>query len=128
MYSGQLNFYNCSKNTTNWQRVRGSNPCALSDSLFSKQDALASRATLYCLAEVVGFEPTDPFEPSVFKTAALSHTQPHFHNLAGLAGIEPTPSGSKPEMISISPKTVTTGAGSRVRTDDILVGNETFYH
>ena len=23
------------------------------------------------LAEVVGFEPTDPFEPSVFKTAAL---------------------------------------------------------
>ena len=31
------------------------------------------------LAEVVGFEPTDPFEPSVFKTAALSHAQPYFH-------------------------------------------------
>ena len=30
------------------------------------------------LAEVVGFEPTDPFEPSVFKTAALSHAQPYF--------------------------------------------------
>ena len=33
------------------------------------------------LAEVVGFEPTDPFEPSVFKTAALSHAQPYFLNL-----------------------------------------------
>ena len=32
------------------------------------------------LAEVVGFEPTDPFEPSVFKTAALSHAQPYFLN------------------------------------------------
>ena len=32
------------------------------------------------LAEVVGFEPTDPFEPSVFKTAALSHAQPYFHD------------------------------------------------
>ena len=31
------------------------------------------------MAEVVGFEPTDPFEPSVFKTAALSHAQPYFH-------------------------------------------------
>jgi hypothetical protein len=30
------------------------------------------------VAEVVGFEPTDPFEPSVFKTAALSHAQPYF--------------------------------------------------
>ena len=33
------------------------------------------------MAEVVGFEPTDPFEPSVFKTAALSQTQPHFLKL-----------------------------------------------
>ena len=33
------------------------------------------------LAEVVGFEPTDPFEPSVFKTAALSHAQPYFLKL-----------------------------------------------
>jgi hypothetical protein len=31
------------------------------------------------LAEVVGFEPTVPFDTSVFKTAALSHAQPHFH-------------------------------------------------
>ena len=30
------------------------------------------------LAEVVGFEPTVPFGTSVFKTAALSHAQPHF--------------------------------------------------
>ena len=36
------------------------------------------------LAEVVGFEPTDPFEPSVFKTAALSHAQPYFHKLVPL--------------------------------------------
>ena len=26
------------------------------------------------LAEVVGFEPTDPFEPSVFKTDAIGHS------------------------------------------------------
>ena len=46
------------------------------------------------LAEVVGFEPTDPFEPSVFKTAALSHAQPYFHKflLAGPERFElPTP-------------------------------------
>ena len=41
------------------------------------------------LAEVVGFEPTDPFEPSVFKTAALSHAQPYFHKLVPQAGVEP---------------------------------------
>ena len=41
------------------------------------------------LAEVVGFEPTDPFEPSVFKTAALSHAQPYFLKLATRRGIEP---------------------------------------
>ena len=41
------------------------------------------------LAEVVGFEPTDPFEPSVFKTAALSHAQPYFLNLVPRAGVEP---------------------------------------
>ena len=41
------------------------------------------------LAEVVGFEPTDPFEPSVFKTAALSHAQPYFHNLVPLGRFEP---------------------------------------
>ena len=42
------------------------------------------------LAEVVGFEPTDPFEPSVFKTAALSHAQPYFHKLVPKVGLEPT--------------------------------------
>ena len=44
------------------------------------------------LAEVVGFEPTDPFEPSVFKTAALSHAQPYFHYLAPRVRIERTTS------------------------------------
>ena len=44
------------------------------------------------LAEVVGFEPTDPFEPSVFKTAALSHAQPYFHILAPRVRIERTTS------------------------------------
>ena len=33
------------------------------------------------LAEVVGFEPTAPCGTSVFKTAALSQTQPHFLKL-----------------------------------------------
>ena len=42
------------------------------------------------LAEVVGFEPTDPFEPSVFKTAALSHAQPYFRKLVPQVGVEPT--------------------------------------
>ena len=41
------------------------------------------------MAEVVGFEPTDPFEPSVFKTAALSHAQPYFLILVPRAGVEP---------------------------------------
>ena len=41
------------------------------------------------LAEVVGFEPTAPCGTSVFKTAALSQTQPHFHNLVPLPGLEP---------------------------------------
>ena len=44
------------------------------------------------LAEVVGFEPTDPFESSVFKTAALSHAQPYFHYLAPRVRIERTTS------------------------------------
>lgn len=30
------------------------------------------------MAEAVGFEPTDPFRPSVFKTGAISRTLPHF--------------------------------------------------
>ena len=44
---------------------------------------------IHILAEVVGFEPTDPFEPSVFKTAALSHAQPYFLNLVAEDGFEP---------------------------------------
>ena len=45
---------------------------------------------IHSLAEVVGFEPTDPFEPSVFKTAALSHAQPYFLYLVDAVGVEPT--------------------------------------
>jgi hypothetical protein len=41
------------------------------------------------MASLRGFEPTDPFEPSVFKTAALSHAQPYFLNLVAEEGIEP---------------------------------------
>ena len=33
------------------------------------------------LAEAVRFELTDPFEPAVFKTAAISRTLPRFLNL-----------------------------------------------
>jgi len=36
---------------------------------------------LFNLAEVVGFEPTDLFRSSVFKTVALSQAQPHFRIL-----------------------------------------------
>ena len=50
------------------------------------------------LAEVVGFEPTAPFGTSVFKTAALSQTQPHFLKL---------------------------GTQGRTRTDTILLLRET---
>ena len=41
------------------------------------------------MAEVVGFEPTAPFGTSVFKTAALSHAQPHFLYLVAGLGFEP---------------------------------------
>ena len=52
------------------------------------------------LAEAVRFELTVPFDTLVFKTRAIDH------------------STTLPKL----------GAGYRVRTDDILVGNETFYH
>ena len=32
----------------------------------------------HCLVEAVRFELTDPFEPLVFKTNAISQTLPHF--------------------------------------------------
>ena len=35
------------------------------------------------------FELTDPFEPTVFKTVAISRTLPRFHNLVETTGIEP---------------------------------------
>ena len=41
------------------------------------------------LAEAVRFELTDPFEPAVFKTAAISRTLPRFLNLVEYPGIEP---------------------------------------
>ena len=47
------------------------------------------------LAEAVRFELTDPFEPAVFKTAAISRTLPRFHKLVGMVGFEPTASCSQ---------------------------------
>ena len=41
------------------------------------------------LAEAVRFELTDPFEPAVFKTAAISRTLPRFLNLVAGLGFEP---------------------------------------
>jgi hypothetical protein len=35
----------------------------------------------YFLVEVVRFELTDPFEPTVFKTVAINRTLPHFRTL-----------------------------------------------
>ena len=54
------------------------------------------------LAEVVGFEPTDPFEPSVFKTAALSHAQPYFRKLGSRTGIEPVLTESQSVVLTIT--------------------------
>jgi hypothetical protein len=42
------------------------------------------------MAEAVRFELTDLLQPTVFKTAALNQTQPHFHCLVPLVGFEPT--------------------------------------
>lgn len=53
------------------------------------------------MAEAQGFEPWGPFGPLVFKTSALNRTRPHF--------------------------LVSSGAGNRVRTDDIQIGNLTLY-
>ena len=48
---------------------------------------------------MVGFEPTDPFESSVFKTVALDHAQPHFHKLlVPQTGLEPATSLSLEQM------------------------------
>ena len=41
------------------------------------------------LVEAVRFELTDPFEPTVFKTVAISRTLPRFLKLAPQTGIEP---------------------------------------
>ncbi len=41
------------------------------------------------LAEREGFEPPDPFGPSVFETAAISRTLPPLRDLAEAAGFEP---------------------------------------
>ena len=40
------------------------------------------------MAEAVGFEPTGPFEPTVFKTVAISQALPRFQ-LAHCKGLEP---------------------------------------
>ncbi len=47
--------------------------------------------------------------------------------MAGPAGIEPTPLGSKPSILSIELRTEKIGAGEQVRTVDIHVGNVMLY-
>ena len=64
------------------------------------------------MAEVVGFEPTDPFEPSVFKTAALSHAQPYF-----LIGVPPgtrTPTNSFGDCDAAITLGIHVGCGPRI--------------
>ena len=76
------------------------------------------------MAEDVGFEPTEPFGPSVFKTAALNHSAnlPHLVSPSvrlcfakvrlgpARAFRPPTPRADIGEVF---------GSGSRIRTDDL---------
>ena len=47
--------------------------------------------------------------------------------MAGPAGIEPTPLGSKPSILSIELRTEKIGAGEQVRTVDIYLGKVMLY-
>ena len=58
-------------------RVAGVEPACLSTRDFKSLE-YTNFSILACLVEAVRFELTDPFEPTVFKTVAISRTLPRF--------------------------------------------------
>ena len=66
------------------------------------------------------FELTDPFEPTVFKTAALSQTQPRFRKKENRSVDQPV----KHCPVAAA---MLYGAGKEARTPDIHVGNVVLY-
>ena len=70
--------------------------------------------------EAVRFELTDPFEPTVFKTVAISRTLPRFRKKENHSVDQPV--GHCPVAVA-----VLYGAGKEARTPDIHVGNVVLY-
>ena len=75
------------------------------------------------MAEEVGFEPTDAFTPTIFKTVAINQTRPFLQ--IGSRGENRTRDTQLMGLPSCHCSTLQNGGQSEIRTLDILLAKQT---
>jgi hypothetical protein len=75
----------------------------------------------------VGFEPTDPFGSTVFKTVAINQTRPLLHNWWRMTGSNRRPSACKADALPTVLIPHKTGPCGEIRTPDPLLPKQMRY-